>query len=113
MVKWLRIRVDKLNDELADEFHHREVLERVSALHIEIKRQRVVGRKGKGGAVKWLVRIIFLICELLVNDTASRAVLANIRSVTETLSGQRVDQNPSVNFVRQCHVVVQNLNEQP
>ena len=86
-------------------------MEGISVLCIEINRQRVVGRKGKGGAAKWLVHILFLICELLVNDTVSRAVLANIRSVTETVTRQRVDRNPSVNFVRQCRVVVQNLNE--
>jgi len=111
MVKGLRIRVDELNEELADKSRHQEALECLSTLRIEIKRERIVGRKGNGGGGNWPVRIVLLICELLMNGTAPRAVPANIRSVTETVTGQRVDQNPSVNFVRQCRVVVQNLNK--
>ena len=107
----MRVRVTVLTDILADKSHQRVALECLCAVRIEIKRQRVVGRNGKGGAGQWPVRIVLLICELLVNGTSPRAVPTNIRSVSETITGQPVAHSPSVNFVRQCRVVVQNLNE--
>ena len=111
VVRELRVRVTVLNESLADESHQRVALERLCALRIDIKRERVVGRNGNGGTGRWPVRIVLLICELLVNGTAPRAVPANIRSVSETITGQPIAHSPSVNFVRQCRVVVQNLNE--
>ena len=81
VVRELRVRVTVMNDLFADESHQRVALERLCALRIDIKRERVVGRNGKGGTGRWPVRIVLLICELLVNGTAPRAVPANIRSV--------------------------------
>ena len=68
MMKDLKLKVGELKDSLADESHQRAALERLCALHLEIKRQRIVGRKGGSG--KWHVRIVLLICELLVNGTS-------------------------------------------
>ena len=109
LLKDLKIRVNELRDDLADESHQRAALERLSSIKLEIKRERAIGRKG--GSDRWPVRIVLLICELLVNGTPPSAVPKNIRTFSSTITGDAPSQSPSVSFVRQCRVVVQNLNE--
>ena len=55
--------------------------------------------------------IVLLICELLINGTPPSAVPKNMKSFSARLEGHDESEMPSVNFVRQCRVVVQNLNE--
>ena len=57
------------------------------------------------------MRIVLLICELLVNGTPPLAVSADIQSFCSIMNGLPENELPSLNFVRQCRVVVQNLNE--
>ena len=109
LLKDLKIRVNELRDDLADESHQRAALERLSSIKLEIKRERVIGRKG--GSARWPVRIVLLICELLVNGTPPSAVPKNIRTFSSTIIGNAPGLFPSVCFVRKCRVVVQNLNE--
>ena len=52
-----------------DECHHREALERMRIIQLDIKREMQVGRLGGSG--KWKVYIFLLIFELLVNGTPS------------------------------------------
>ena len=108
MLKDLKVRVGELKDSLAEESHQREALERMATIKLEIKRERSVGRRGGGS--KWPVRIVMLICEMLVNGTAPSAVSSNIKSFAGAF-GVDVHDEPSINYVRQCRVVVQNLNE--
>jgi len=107
MMKDLKSKIGKLKDSLADESHElfAAPLERLIALCLEIKRQRTVGRKEGSG------KFVLLICKLLVNGTPPSAIPGNIQSVSESVTGVSVSHNPSVNFVRQCRVVEQNLNE--
>ena len=109
MLKDLKIHVNELSNNLADESQQRANLERMSSIKLEIKRQRGVGRKGGSG--KWPVKVVLLICELLVNGTPPSAVPKNIRTFSAAMTGETQDQPPSVDFVRKCRVVVQNLNE--
>ena len=55
--------------------------------------------------------IVLLICELLVNGTRPSAVPANIQTASAAFTGAEASELPSVNFVRQCRTVLQNLNE--
>lgn len=109
MLKDLKSSLREANDMLADESREREALQRMQTIKVEIKRQRSVGRRG--GAGKWPVHIVLLICELLVNGTPPSAVPANIQTASAAFTGAEASELPSVNFVRQCRTVVQNLNE--
>jgi hypothetical protein len=65
----------------------------------------------RGGARRWPIWMVQLICELLVNGTSPAAIPSNIQTMYETLYGETPDQIPSVNFVRGCRVVVQVIGE--
>ena len=107
-IKDLKIRVGELRDNLADESQHRAALEKLSNIRLEIKRERQVGRRGGGS--KWPLRIVLLICELLVAGAPPSSVPGIIKS-NAAYYGAKVHGEVSVNYVRQCRVVVQNLNE--
>ena len=78
-------------------------------IHIEIKKKRPVGRGG--GGKRWPVHIVLLICEMLVNGTHPTAVRENIQTSCAAFTGVEAKELPSVNFVRECRTVLQNLNE--
>ena len=109
MLKALKSQLHEAKDMLADESHQREALERMQTIKLEIKRQRSVGRRGGSG--KWPVHVVLLICELLVNGTPPSAIPANIQTTSAAFTGAEATELPSINFVRQCRTVLQNLNE--
>ena len=80
LLKELKSRLSEAKDMLADESHQREALERIQTIKLEIKRKLTVGRRG--GAGRWPVHIVLLICELLVNGTPPSAVPANIQTMS-------------------------------
>ena len=53
---------------------------------------------------------MLLICKLLVNGTPPTAVPANIQTSSAVFTGAEAEELPSVNFVRQCRGVLQNIN---
>jgi hypothetical protein len=61
----------------------------------------------RGGARRWPVWVVQLICELLVNGTAPSAIPTNIQTMYETLYSKKPEELPSVNFVREYRVVVE------
>ena len=68
----------------------------------------------KGGGCIWHVWVVQFICELLVIDTPHSSMPSNIRIMYETLydidldaEGEKKVEFPSINFCRQCHIVVQ------
>ena len=81
----------------------------MSHIQINIKKERPVGRPG--GFKRGPVYIVLLICEMIVNVTHPTAVLANIQSSCALFMGVEATELPCANFVRQCRVVLQNLNE--
>jgi hypothetical protein len=56
----------------------------------------------------WVVQMI---CELLINGMAPTAVPSTIQSIYETLYNESPEELPSVNFVRECRVVVEIIGE--
>ena len=62
------------------------------------------------GSGRWLVHIVMLIWELLVNATPPSAVFANTQVMSDVLLGSEVSELPFVNYVHEWRVVVQNLN---
>ena len=75
----------------------------------QLKRQKPHGRKG--GGVQWPLWVVQVCCELLVTGTPPSAIPSNIGILYDMLSGEKADDLPSVNFVRQCRQVVQVLGE--
>ena len=109
LLKDLKVRFNNVKDMLVDESKQREALEKLQTIRLEIKKERVLGRRG--GAGRWPVHIVLLICEFLVNGTPPTAVPANLQTASAAFTGVEAKELPSVNFVRQCRTVLQNLNE--
>ena len=65
----------------------------------------------RGGARRWPVWVVQLICELLVCGCAPTAIGASIKIMYETLYGEKTEEEPSVNFIRHCRVVVEIMGE--
>ena len=108
LLKHLRAQMNDLRDELADESKQRVALERMQMIQLQIKRERPLGR---GGGSRWPVHIILLICEMLVNGTPPTAIRKNIQTSSAAFTGKEAEVLPSVNFIRSCRVVLQNMNE--
>lgn len=71
--------------------------------------EQAAGRRG--GGRRWPVWVVQLICELLVNGTPPSAIPSNIETMYETLYNEKPEERPSVNFVRECRVVVEVIGE--
>ena len=85
LLNYLKLRLSETTGILLDECHQQEALERMRTIHLEIKIERQVGRRGGSG--NWTVCIVIFICELLVNGTPSSALTANIQKVSAALTG--------------------------
>ena len=75
---------------------------------MQIKREKSIGRLG--GSTRWPIHIVILICELLVNVTPPSDVPPNIQTISSTMTGCEAHELPTVDFVRKCRTVVENLN---
>ena len=69
------------------------------------------GHRTRGGSRHWPPWVVQMICELLINGTAPTAVPSTIQSIYETLYDESPEELPSVNFVRECRVVVEIIGE--
>ena len=74
-------------------------LERMNTIRREIKKEKTVGRKG--GAKRWPVHVVMLICEMLVNGTPPSAVPANIQSLCAILNGAEAEELSSIDFFQE------------
>ena len=105
----MKLLVGKLKEEIADESHPRETLQRMSTIRLQKKRERSIGRRG--GSLQYPAHIVMLICELLVNGNPPSDIPDKIQTISTALNGSEVNEIPSLDYVRECHVVVQNLND--
>lgn len=109
LIKTLKQQLRDTKDDLAEESHERASLEKLRQIQVQIKRERQVGRKG--GAARWPVHIVLLICELLVDGVPPSAVPATLQTTSSALLGVEAEELPTIGFVRNCRVVLQNINE--
>ena len=109
LLKDLKQQLRNTKDDLANESHQRASLEKLQQIQVQIKRERPVGRKG--GAARWPVHIVLLICELLVDGVPPLAVPATLQTTSSALLGVEAEELPTVGFVRNCRVVLQSINE--
>ena len=68
-------------------------------------------RTRRGGSRRWPTWVVLMICELLINGTRPSAVPSSIHTVYETLYLEAPDELPSINFVRECRVLVEVMGE--
>ena len=94
-------------NDLEEERKARDELEKIQTIRTEIKRERRIGRRG---AQTWSVHIILLICELLVNGMSPSTVTPNIQTTYAIMNSCEAKELPSLDFVRKCQTVVENLN---
>ena len=106
---------DELTRVLKAQAKQQETLERYEKMIKEmagkkksIKKEYEAGRKGGG---RWPLWVVEVCCELLVQGTPPSAIPANIATLYETLYGENDAIPPSVDFVRQCRVLVQIIGE--
>ena len=67
--------------------------------------------KRRGGARRWPVWVVQLICELLVNGTPPVTVRENIRTMYWVLYNKAPEDLPSVRFIRHCRTKVEVIGE--
>ena len=109
LLKDLKEQLRNTKDDLADESHQRESLEKLWQIQVQIKRERPVSRKG--GAARWPVHVVLLICKLLVDGVPPSAVPPTLQTTSSALLGVEAKELPTVGFVRNCRVVLQSINE--
>jgi hypothetical protein len=63
--------------------------------------------RNNGGGRRWPPWVVQLICELLVTGTPPSAIPQIIQTFCETLLWEKPKELPSVNFVRECRVIVE------
>ena len=108
-LKSLKVSLNEAKEDLLDESHQRAALDCMRTIHIEIKKEQPIGRRG--GGKRWPVHIVMLIFEMPVNGTHPSSVPANIQTSCAAFTGVEDDELPSVNFICECRIVLQNLNE--
>jgi hypothetical protein len=69
------------------------------------------GKHTKGGSRCWPTWVVLMVCKLLINGTAPSAVPTNIQTIYEALYNEQPEELPSVNFVRECRVIVEVMCE--
>jgi hypothetical protein len=69
------------------------------------------GHHTRGRSRHWPLWVVQMICELFVNGTAPTSVPTTIQSIYDTLYNESPEELPSVNFVRECRVVVEIIGE--
>ena len=78
-------------------------------IRLQIEREINIGRQG--GSLRWPVHIVVLICEIIVNGTPPSVILYNAQTTSAAITGNEVNELPSLDYVCKCRVVVQNLNK--
>ena len=108
-LKDLKTQVKEVNDDLADDSHLRENLERMGIIRRDIKKERLIGRCG--GQSHWRLHIFMIVCELLFDGVPPACVWETLQTTSAYFTGSVVTDLPSVRYVRECRTVLQILND--
>jgi len=111
-----RVAEDELVDQLKQNEATLAVMERYKTIaegnaQKEMRKEWEASAKGRGGARRWPVWVVQLICELLVNGTPPVTVRDNIETMYWTLYNKAPQELPSVSFIRRCRTKVEVLGE--
>jgi hypothetical protein len=71
----------------------------------------LVSKAGRRGGAIWPLWVTEVCCELLVSGSSPSAIPSSILTLFATLYGEEPQKIPSLNYVRQCRVLVQIISE--
>ena len=97
-LKELKTQVKEVKDDLVDESHLRENLEKMGIIRQEIKKERLIGRCGWQS--HWPLHICMLVCELLCNGVPPACVREILQTRLAYFTRSVVTELPSVSYVR-------------
>ena len=98
-----------MKDDLIDDSHLCETLDKMGIIRRDIKKERLIGRCG--GQSHWPLHICMLVCELLCNGVPPACVRETLQTTSAYFTGSIVTELPSVSYVRECSTVLQILND--
>jgi ribosomal protein L17 len=75
----------------------------------DLQYENRVGRRGN--CKKWPLWVTEVICDLLIHGTPPSAIPSNIATLYAALTDKEPKELPSVNYVRQCRVLIQIIGE--
>ena len=87
---------------------HKIIIDGFKSSKRKLKREVKLGQRG---GARWPLWVSKVCCELLVNGSPPSAIPSSIGTLTATLYGKEPKKLASLNFVRQCRVLVQIIGE--
>ena len=96
-----------LQQEVLDEY--KLMVEGLKSTKCTLQKNRVQGRQ-RGGK-KWPLWVTAVCCDLLIHGTPPSAIPSSIGTLFVALTGEEPKELPSVNYVRQCRVLIQIIGE--
>ena len=107
----LRDELDNIGSLVSDQKvmieQYRSIMEQMNASRRSMKQCWCKGRRGAQG--RWDVWVVIFCCELLVIGVQPSAVPQTMVAMYSTLYGETPEQVPSVNFVRQCRSIIEEV----
>jgi hypothetical protein len=85
------------------------MVEGLKSSKCSLQKNRVPGRQ-RGGK-KWPLWVTAVCCDLLIHGTPPSAIPSSIGTLFVALTGEEPKELPSVNYVRQCRVLIQIIGE--
>ena len=85
------------------------MVEGLKSTKCSLQKNRVPGRQG--GGKKWPLWVTAVCCDLLIHGTPPSAIPSSIGTLFVALTGEEPKELPSVNYVRQCRVLIQIIGE--
>ena len=106
----LKAEVAELKDKLAECSENKdERLEQINHVRKQIKKERVLGRRG--GSQRWPLHVIMLVCELICDGVPPARVAATMQTTSAFFTGEEAEELPSISTIRECRAVIQTLND--
>ena len=96
------LKIQQSQQILLDEY--KIMIEGFQSSKLSLKQEVKLGRRG---GARWPLWVTEVCCELLVNGSPPSAIPSSIGTLTTTLYGKDPKKLPSLNYVRQCRVLVQ------
>ena len=88
--------------------HYKSMIDAFKSSKLSLKQEKKFGRRGGACWPLWVTEVC---CELLVNGSPPSAIPSSIGTLFATLNDEEPKKLPSLNFVRQCRVLVQIIGE--
>ena len=87
---------------------YKSMIDGFKSSKLNLKREFTLGRRGGASWPLWVTEVS---CELLVNGSPPSAIPSTIGTLFATLYNEEPKTIPSLNYVRQCRVLVQTIGE--